>query len=70
MKSQRMPYPYSDEASQRALESRGGSAGAVAVTYLQGEAAGVHQIGHGGCAAPADPQAGEHQHCSHGQLSI
>lgn len=46
------------------------SVGAVPVTYLQGEAAGVHQIGHGDCAAAADPQAGEHQHCSHVQLSI
>lgn len=50
--------------------AEGVSVGTVTVTYLQGKAAGVHQIGHGGCAAPAYPQAGEHQHCSHLQLSI
>lgn len=69
MKSQRMSY-YSDGASAGEMKCRASFCGALTVTYLQGKAAGVHQIGHGGCAAPAYPQAGEHQHCSHVQLSI
>lgn len=70
MESQRMSYYYSDGASGRGISAETVSVGTVPVTYLQGKAAGMHQIGHGDCAAPAYPQAGEHQHCSHVQLSI
>lgn len=42
----------------------------MTVMYLQGKLAGMHKIGHGYCAAPAYPQAGEDQHRSVVQLSI
>lgn len=38
--------------------------------YLQGKLEGMHKIGHGYCAAPAYPQAREHQHCSEIQLGV
>lgn len=52
------------------LQTQSVSVGNTPVTYLQGKLAGMDKIGHGRCAAPAYPQAGEHQHRSAIQLSV